>query len=107
MYLPNSFWTLASSFRSSVARWPFASLSWSLMRFVRSRPRWPRAAARIIFTTYGSRSSPKNMCSVRQRPMPRAPKPKATFASFGTSALARMPSRRTSSAQPRSFSNFW
>ena len=54
----------------------------------------------------GSRSSAKNMCSVRQRPMPRAPKAKATLASRGMSALARMPSRRTSSAQPSSFSNF-
>ena len=107
MYLPYSFWTFASSFLISAAWPPFASLSRSLRRRVRSSPRCPRAAARIIFTTCGRRSAPKNMCSVRHRPMPRAPKPNATLASFGTSALARIPSRRTSSAQPSSFSNFW
>ena len=45
------------------------------------------------------------MCSVRHSPMPRAPKANATLASRGTSALARIPSRRISSAQPSSFSN--
>jgi hypothetical protein len=39
--------------------------------------------------------------------MPRAPKAKATLASRGMSALARMPRRRISSAQESSFSNFW
>ena len=35
------------------------------------------------------RSPSKNMCSVRQRPMPSAPNSKACLASFGVSALAR------------------
>ena len=35
------------------------------------------------------RSSAKNICSVRQKPMPSAPNPRAIFAWSGTSALAR------------------
>ena len=46
------------------------------------------------------RSSSKNMCSVRQRPIPSAPKRSAVSASPGVSALARTRSRRTPSAQP-------
>ena len=89
--LPYSFWTLASSFRISARlRRPCASFEALLQPRVTSSPRWPRAADRIIFTTWGSRSSAKNMCSVRQRPMPRAPKAKATLASRGMSALARI-----------------
>jgi hypothetical protein len=42
----------------------------------------------------------KNMCSVRQSPMPSAPNLSATRASFEVSALARTPSVRTASAQP-------
>ena len=56
--------------------------------------------AMIISCTTGSRSSPKNMCSVRQRPMPCAPNSRARAASSGVSAFARTFSRRTSSAQP-------
>ena len=37
------------------------------------------------------RSSAKNMCSVRQRPMPSAPNARAALASRGMSALARTP----------------
>ena len=43
----------------------------------------PRPSARIISCTTGSRSSPKNMCSVRQRPMPSAPNSRALAASLG------------------------
>ena len=39
------------------------------------------------------------MCSVRQRPMPSAPKSRAVRASSGVSALARTPMRRRPSAQ--------
>ena len=62
-----------------------------------SRP--PSASARIISRTAGRRSSLKNMCSVRQRPMPSAPNSRARAASSGVSALARTPRRRISSAQ--------
>ena len=61
----------------------------------------PSFSARIISWTTGSRFSPKNMCSVRQRPMPSAPRPRARIASAGLSAFARTFSRRSSSAQPR------
>ena len=48
----------------------------------------------------GRRSSAKNMCSVRHRPMPSAPNFRATLASRGISALARTPNLpRNSSAQ--------
>ena len=46
-------------------------------------------SARIISRTATMRSPSKNMCSVRQRPMPSAPKLRAARASAGVSALAR------------------
>jgi hypothetical protein len=51
------------------------------------------------------RFSSKNMCSVRQSPIPSAPNFNATRASFGVSALARTPSLRTLSAQPMRVEN--
>ena len=45
-----------------------------------------------------------NMCSVRHRPMPSAPKLRARRASPGASAFARTPMRRISSAQPSTVS---
>ncbi len=48
------------------------------------------------------RSASKNMCSVRQRPMPSAPNERAWRASRGVSALARTLRRRIPSAQPMS-----
>ena len=59
---------------------------------------------RITRRMNGSRS-PRNMCSVRHRPIPSAPLSIATPASTPVSALARMPSRRTSSAQFRTVAN--
>ena len=50
-------------------------------------------------------SSPKNMCSVRQRPIPSAPNSSALRASSGVSALVRTPRRRSSSAQRRTVWN--
>ena len=44
------------------------------------------------------RRSPRNMCSVRHRPMPEAPNRLARAASSGVSAFARTSSRRTASA---------
>ena len=44
---------------------------------------------RIICRTAMMRSGSKNMCSVRHRPMPSAPKARAVFASIGVSALVR------------------
>ena len=61
-----------------------------------------KEVARIMRRTQGRRSSSKNMCSVRQRPMPVAPKARATRASWGVSALARTFKRRSRSAQSRS-----
>ena len=58
------------------------------------------SSARIISRTEMIRSPSKNMCSVRHRPMPSAPKFLAVFASSGVSALARTFMRRTPSAQP-------
>ena len=49
--------------------------------------------------TSTSRSSPKNMCSVRHSPIPSAPNDRARAASSGVSAFALTPSRRNSSAQ--------
>ena len=70
----------------------------------RARPRrrpGPRRAAsarrrRTCPRTSSPRSSPKNMCSVRQSPIPSAPSSRAFAASSAVSALARTPSRRSS-----------
>src|SRR5271157_5975300 len=59
--------------------------------------------ARIMVRMCGRRSSAKNMCSVRQSPMPSAPNARACNASRGMSALARTPMRRNGSAQPMNF----
>ena len=55
----------------------------------------------------GNRSSARNMCSVRQSPIPSAPCRRALAASGPVSALARTPRRpaRIVSAQPRMISN--
>ncbi len=58
-------------------------------------------SARIISRTAVMRSPSKNMCSVRQSPMPSAPKPRATFASRGVSAFVRTPSRLIAFAHAR------
>ena len=58
----------------------------------------------IISCTSGRRSSPKNMCSVRQSPIPSAPNSRAFAASSGVSALALTLSRRKSSAHPSTVS---
>ena len=63
-------------------------------------PRSAALSAKIISRITVRRSSSKNMCSVRQRPMPSASNIRATWASAGVSALARMPMSRTASAQP-------
>ena len=53
----------------------------------------------IISRMAGMRSASKNICSVRQRPMPSAPNSAAFLASLGVSALVRTPRVRFSSAQ--------
>ena len=56
------------------------------------------SCAMIIWRTALMRSGSKNMCSVRQRPMPSAPNFFAVSASSGVSALARTSIRRVLSA---------
>ena len=53
----------------------------------------------IISRMAGIRSASKNMCSVRQRPMPSAPNFTACSVSCGLSAFVRTPRRRYLSAQ--------
>ncbi len=71
----------------------------------RAFARRQRSPAMNISRTSSSRSSPKNMCSVRQRPIPSAPNERARSASSAASALARTPSRRISSAHSSTRSN--
>ena len=60
------------------------------------------SSARIISCITGSRSSPKNMCSVRQRPIPSAPNSRARDGVGRRCRRSRAPaSRRNPSAQPR------
>jgi hypothetical protein len=56
-------------------------------------------SARIIWRTFVIRSASKNICSVRQRPIPSAPNSREMRQSFGVSALVRTRSRLTLSAQ--------
>ncbi len=75
-------------------------------RSLASAARRPSSVSdRIISRIATIRSPSKNMCSVRQRPMPSAPNERAVRASVGVSALARTLMRRTSSAQPISVPN--
>ena len=79
--------------------------------FLRAARRSFSLSARIMARMCSMRSSAKNMCSVRQRPMPSAPNRRACLASRGMSALARMRRRRTGSTQvmnlTRSGSSGW
>jgi len=63
------------------------------------------SSARIISRTVRMRVSSKNMCSVRQSPMPSPPNLMAVRASSGVSALTRTPSLRTESAHAISVPN--
>ena len=72
---------------------------WNGAILARAVRRPASSSARIISRTAAIRASSKNMCSVRHRPMPSAPKPRAVLASSGVSALARTFSLRTLSAQ--------
>ena len=80
------------------SRWNGSSWSTAFFRAWTSR-------AMIISRTIGMRSSPKNMCSVRTRPMPTAPNSRALTASAGVSALARTVVVACAWAQPRSSRN--
>ncbi len=76
------------------------SAFWNGAILARATRRPASSSARIISRTAAMRASSKNMCSVRDRPMPSAPKPRAVLASSGVSALARTFRRRMPSAQP-------
>ena len=74
-----------SPFWSGSSRWYAASSSSAV-------------SAKIIWRTASTRSSPRNMCSVRHRPMPSAPRARAFADWSGVSAFARTWRRRRSSA---------
>ncbi len=76
------------------------SSRWNGSRVSSALARAAASSAMIMRRTAPMRSGAKNMCSVRQRPMPSAPKRAAVVASAGVSALARTLRRRTLSAQP-------
>ena len=61
----------------------------------RARSRRSSSSSARIIADASSRGgpSPKNMCSVRQRPMPSAPNSRALLASSGVSAFVRTPRR--------------
>ena len=88
---------------------PSKSLRWIGLSLANAFLRPFSSSARIISRTARMRSPSKNMCSVRQRPMPSAPKRRATSESCGVSALARTLSFRALSAHcisvPNSFEN--
>ncbi len=82
---------------SIAVRMPMKSSRCSGSRAASAFSRVVSSRARIIASTSALRS-PRNMCSVRHRPMPWAPRARARAASSGVSALARTSRRRTESA---------
>ena len=68
---------------------PMKSSRWKGSRRSTAFLRSCSSLAMIISRTIAMRSSLKNMCSVRTRPMPTAPNSRALMASAGVSALAR------------------
>ena len=84
---------------------PMKSSRWKGSRRSTAFLRSCSSLAMIISRTMAMRSSLKNMCSVRTRPMPTAPNSRALAASAGVSALARTVVVARSCAQPRIFRN--
>ena len=78
---------------------PTKSFFWNGKSFLRADRRCTSSAARIIWRMMSMRSPSKNICSVRHRPMPSAPKATACFAIAGVSALVRTLRVRCLSAQ--------
>ena len=74
------------------------SLRWNGSSLANAARRPASSGAMIIWRTALMRSGSKNMCSVRQRPMPSAPYFFAVSASSGVSAFARTFMRRDLSA---------
>ena len=70
--------------RAMARKMPSKSLSWNGAQLVRgARTRSSASSAMIMLCTIGRRSSPWNMCSVRQRPMPSAPNSRARVGVLG------------------------
>ena len=91
-----------ATFSSTVSDSPAACRASAAARASRfAFARVARWATRIAPRTISSRSPSRNMCSVRQRPIPWAPYDRAWAASSGLSAFVQTPIRRIPSAQPR------
>ena len=90
----------ADSRRQSIERtkMPIKSSRWYGSNLARAFFRSSGLRARIISRIASMRSPSKNMCSVRQRPMPSAPKPMAFSTCSGVSAFVRISSLRHLSA---------
>ena len=85
--------------RPSIAsKMPMKSCFWNGSSSARAALRPASSSARIIFRMATIRWSPKNMCSVRHRPIPSAPNDRALAESSGVSALVRILRVRTLSA---------
>mmetsp|Transcript_45450 Transcript_45450/g.73756 ORF Transcript_45450/g.73756 Transcript_45450/m.73756 type:complete len:372 (+) Transcript_45450:898-2013(+) len=85
--------------RPSMMRKSFTMSERCITRSLARAARRPVSSeARIISRIATMRSPSKNICSVRTRPIPSAPKSFAAWASSGVSALARTCMRRNSSA---------
>ena len=89
---------MVTGWPSIASRMPSKSSRWNGSSFASASRRSVSSSAMIMARMCLMRSSPKNMCSVRQRPMPSAPKLLALAASSGVSAFVRTPSCRNSSA---------
>ena len=88
-----------------VLKIPSKSRRWNGSSFFSAARRAVSFSARIISRMAAMRFSPKNMCSVRQSPIPSAPNSSAVAASMGVSALVRITSLRVSSAHDISVLN--
>ena len=88
---------------SSASKIPMKSFRWYGSNFANARPRSEPVSARIISRIASIRSPSKNMCSVRQRPIPCAPNATAFLTCSGVSAFVRTPSVRNLSTHRINF----
>ncbi len=89
---------IVTGWPSSASKSCSKSSCWYGRIFASAISRSSTVSAQIIWRNGRMRLCEKNMCSVRQRPIPSAPSSRAFFASRGVSALVRTFRRRNLSA---------
>ena len=98
---------IVTGFPFITSKMPAKSLRCNGRSFESASFRWSTVSARIISRIGPILPSPKNICSVRQRPIPSAPNAIAFAAWSGWSAFVRIFSVRYLSAHSITFSKVW